>query len=145
MKGYVYCLKDQNDRVIYIGATINPKVRRNDHMNKCKRGKNKLYTYIRENNLVISFEVLETLNCELNDDLMRAEAKWVKKMYKKGEPIQNHGHTKYLKRKENVRSGSIKMDPTVLYEAKKYCKDRGLFLANYINNAVSKQLQNDKA
>ncbi len=129
--------------VFYIGCTTNELEHRLvGHKSGKKYLNTGVYKYMAANKIKPVIEIVETLEVEYKSELMKAEEYWIEQFRQWGfilKNTQNASPRKYAIRPLKG-SGSMKVDPFVLKEAKEYCKEHGLILNRFVEDALKERL-----
>lgn len=147
MKGRIYTLScSVMMNVFYIGCTTKElSARVIGHNSSKKRHGTNVYRYMSDNNIIPIIEIIEEVECEYRSELMKLEEFWIEQFRQWGfrlKNTQNASPNKYAIRPLKG-SGSMKVDPYVLQEAKEYCKENGLVLHRFVTEALNNKLNAD--
>lgn len=90
MKGYIYCLKSRNGRIIYVGQTIGPLHKRlSQHFASRSQWGSPLNYYMDKCKTQPTISLLEEIEFNDKGELYQAESKWVKYLRNKGVNLLN--------------------------------------------------------
>lgn len=102
MKGYVYALASkQEDKIYYIGSSINPQLRLTQHMCYYRIMDEKTLDYIPSDKKDFILSIIEELDFTERKELLDAEIFWIHQFYQWGFTLKNN-----IKATRNYRFGA---------------------------------------
>jgi predicted HicB family RNase H-like nuclease len=139
--GYIYCLKDASGIPFYVGGTVWPHIRIRQHICAINSdNKFPVYKYMREKQIIPSMEILEQRIYKKKVDFLDAEAKWIKKLKKKGYHLTNVSLTKGTHRviePGTERSMIVKIDARVAKRARIVALRLGISFRQFVTDAIT--------
>lgn len=97
MIAYVYVLKNKKGIPFYVGATIRPRARLATHISMIKRLNTyvpPLYYYMRDKKIIPLMDILESKDYINEEELLKAEARWIRRLKRKGIYLINKCYNK---------------------------------------------------
>jgi len=152
MTGIIYALISKiSKEPFYVGCTqYSAAFRLQAHISKSKRGSERVYQYIRAYNIDFDIEVLQKISFTDNEQLLKAELKWIKRLMRQGFLLQNGNKTKATSKVRGNAYGHNVRIPTKEHDIiKDYIKSHpkynmGGFMAEATIEKIQKETNDSK-
>ncbi len=109
----IYCFKDVNDEIIYVGSTKDIRNRYDSHKSNCYNENNiPLYQYMRDNNGIHNFKFIKI--CDVNEEFRKITEKFYIDTFKpkcntNNVLLNTNNDKEYYKERYNIHKEKIKV------------------------------------